>query len=205
MRHVTALGNGNKELAYKSSPRGEYYTFYHNDEKVGRLENIIQGPTQIYQKIVTGKTEIVKVLENGKTGWTKIQNKVGELSRDDFLNLRLAASYSDLLGYFQAGKTFEIKGFSDVEGQPCYQVEIQSTLGVPISNLYVSTENYLVLKRESLPEEQKVEVFYDQFKAFNNINLPQTILVKGSQGNFSFKLDSLSTQVSSMNKKFTLK
>lgn len=193
-RHLAALGNGNKDVVLKILARTEIYTSYIDDKKVGILENVIEGPTRIYQKLVTGDTEIIKLLQDERTGWQESKDEVRDLKRREILALRLAASYSDFLGYQQAGRAFEIKGITDVNGQPCYVLAVRTPRGSFISDIFISKDSFLVLKRESEIRNGKLEVFYSDFQPFKGVNIPHTLLVMGPHGDVIFKLDSIEAE-----------
>lgn len=103
------------------------------------------------------------------------------------LVLRLAASYSDFLGFYRAGKAFRVPAIDRVNDEPCYRIEVETGLGDPVSTIFVSTRDFLVRKRA----EKGITIYYTNETLINNIMVPRDVVIEGPGGAITVHLQSL--------------
>ncbi len=185
-KHVDALCQGNRELLKHFGARTLTYHIIHENKKIGELVNRIMGTGQMYQLLTVDDLVIEKMLKD-KEGTYRDAEGERSLKRGEIDDMRLVAAFSDFTGYFRMRRPFEIVGTRTINKIPCYQVEIRNLFDERIADIFLSQENFHVVKRIS----GLAHVTYSDYRVVDGVSFAHELKAGGEEGTFHCVLVSL--------------
>ncbi len=129
---------------------------------------------------------IVNVYNNG-TGW-KINPYAGaetatEVTGTELKEFKAQSSLvNHLMDYKNRGHQVELAGQEDVEGVKCFKLKLTNKDDGKVTNYFISTGDYLLIKsvgkRDMQGQEVDVETFYSDFKDVGGLKFAMTRIQK---------------------------
>ena len=153
-----------------------------NGAKPGAYTFDVKLPNRYYSEMVMGDQSWIESF-NGKSAWH--QNAAGEISTlvgPDGLQLEAAARYynSRLLDPKKNKLVVTYVGAAQVRGKDASQLQVTMPSGVKWQ-VFFDAQSHLIVKESALLGGQNQEIFYDDYRPENGVQLPHKIeLHRGS-------------------------
>lgn len=198
-KHIEAMGGADKWKALKAMEMNNKFNVQGMD-----IENkivIVNGKSLRSDIAVMGQEIITAV--DGETGWSQSpammggtgepEDMPGALIKESRKQVNLGGS---LLNYKESGGTVELVGKEKLDGVDVYHLKLTEKSG-DISNLFLSTSNYYILKtagkRNVQGKDVEAEVMYSNFKQVEGLTFPHTMEVPNPMagGTMTIETDSI--------------
>jgi hypothetical protein len=147
-----------------------------NGGKPGAYTFEVKLPNRYYSELVVGDQPLIEAF-NGKSAWH--QNASGEISTlvgPEGLQLEAAARYynSHLLNPKKNKLVITYVGGARVRDKDASQLEVETPSGVKWQ-VFFDAQSHLVAKESALVAGVNQEIFYDDYRAENGVQLPHKI------------------------------
>ena len=187
-KHIEAIGGADKWKAVKAMEMNNKFTVQGMD--IASKTVIVSGKSLRTDISVMGQ-EIISAID-GETGWAQQpammggtgepEDMPGALIKESRKQVYLGGS---LLNYKDNGATIELVGKEKLEGVDVYHLKMIEK-GGDVTNLFVSTANYYVLKsagkRNIQGKEIEAEVNFSNFKQIEGLTFPYTMETASPMG-----------------------
>ena len=187
-KHIEAIGGADKWKAVKAMEMNNKFTVQGMD--IASKTVIVSGKSLRTDISVMGQ-EIISAID-GETGWAQQpammggtgepEDMPGALIKESRKQVYLGGS---LLNYKDNGATIELVGKEKLEGVDVYHLKMIEK-GGDVTNLFVSTANYYVLKsagkRNIQGKEIEAEVNFSNFKQIEGLTFPYTMETANPMG-----------------------
>ena len=187
-KHIEAIGGADKWKAVKAMEMNNKFTVQGMD--IASKTVIVSGKSLRTDISVMGQ-EIISAID-GETGWAQQpammggtgepEDMPGALIKESRKQVYLGGS---LLNYKDNGATIELVGKEKLEGVDVYHLKMIEK-GGDVTNLFVSTANYYVLKsagkRNIQGKEIDAEVNFSNFKQIEGLTFPYTMETASPMG-----------------------
>jgi hypothetical protein len=147
-----------------------------NGGKPGAYTFDVKLPNRYYSELVIGDQTLIESF-NGKSAWH--QNASGEISTlvgPEGLQLEAAARYynSHLLNPKKNKLVVTYVGTAQVRGKDTYQLEVATPSGVKWQ-VFFDAQSHLIAKESAQVGGINQEIFYDDYRPENGVQLPHKI------------------------------
>jgi len=147
-----------------------------NGGKPGAYTFKVKSPNRYYSELVIGDQTLIESF-NGKSAWH--QNAGGEISTlvgPEGLQLEAAARYynSHLLNPNKNKLAITYVGAAPLRGKDASQWEVRTPSGVKWQ-VFFDAQSHLIVKESALLAGVQQEIFYDDYRAENGVQLPHKI------------------------------
>jgi len=147
-----------------------------NGGKAGAYTFDVKLPNRYYSELVIGDQTLIESF-NGKSAWH--QNAGGEISTlvgPEGLQLEAAARYynSHLLNPKKNKLVIAYVGAARVRDKDAFQLEVETPSGVKWQ-VFFDAQSHLIAKESALVGGVNQEIFYDDYRAENGVQLPHKI------------------------------
>lgn len=187
-KHIEAMGGADKWKAVKAMEMNNKFTVQGMD--IASKTVIVSGKSLRTDISVMGQ-EIISAID-GETGWAQQpammggtgepEDMPGAMIKESRKQVYLGGS---LMNYKENGSTIELVGKEKLEGVDVYHLKLTEKVG-DITNLFVSTSNYYVLKsagkRNIQGKEVDAEVNFSNFKQIEGLTFPYTMETASPMG-----------------------
>ena len=187
-KHIEAMGGADKWKAVKAMEMNNKFTVQGMD--IASKTVIVSGKSLRTDISVMGQ-EIISAID-GETGWAQQpammggtgepEDMPGAMIKESRKQVYLGGS---LMNYKENGSTIELVGKEKLEGVDVYHLKLTEKAG-DITNLFVSTSNYYVLKsagkRNIQGKEVDAEVNFSNFKQIEGLTFPYTMETASPMG-----------------------
>ena len=187
-KHIEAMGGADKWKAVKAMEMNNKFTVQGMD--IASKTVIVSGKSLRTDISVMGQ-EIISAID-GETGWAQQpammggtgepEDMPGAIIKESRKQVYLGGS---LMNYKENGSTIELVGKEKLEGVDVYHLKLTEKAG-DITNLFVSTSNYYVLKsagkRNIQGKEVDAEVNFSNFKQIEGLTFPYTMETASPMG-----------------------
>ena len=187
-KHIEAMGGADKWKAVKAMEMNNKFTVQGMD--IASKTVIVSGKSLRTDISVMGQ-EIISAID-GETGWAQQpammggtgepEDMPGAMIKESRKQVYLGGS---LMNYKENGSTIELVGKEKLEGVDVYHLKLTEKAG-DITNLFVSTSNYYVLKsagkRNIQGKEVDAEVNFSNFKQVEGLTFPYTMETASPMG-----------------------
>ena len=182
------MGGADKWKAVKAMEMNNKFTVQGMD--IASKTVIVSGKSLRTDISVMGQ-EIISAID-GETGWAQQpammggtgepEDMPGAMIKESRKQVYLGGS---LMNYKENGSTIELVGKEKLEGVDVYHLKLTEKVG-DITNLFVSTSNYYVLKsagkRNIQGKEVDAEVNFSNFKQIEGLTFPYTMETASPMG-----------------------
>ena len=182
------MGGADKWKAVKAMEMNNKFTVQGMD--IASKTVIVSGKSLRTDISVMGQ-EIISAID-GETGWAQQpammggtgepEDMPGAMIKESRKQVYLGGS---LMNYKENGSTIELVGKEKLEGVDVYHLKLTEKAG-DITNLFVSTSNYYVLKsagkRNIQGKEVDAEVNFSNFKQIEGLTFPYTMETASPMG-----------------------
>ena len=198
-KHIEAMGGAEKWKALKAVEMVNKFSVQGMDLEQKVL--IVNGKSLRTYLAVMGQ-EIISVVD-GETGWAQSpammggtgepEDMPGALIKESRKQVNLGGS---LLNYKETGGSVELVGKEKLDGVDVYHLKLTEK-GGDISNLFLSTSNYYILKaagkRNVQGKDVEAEVSYSNFKQIDGLTFHHTMEVPNPMagGTMTIDIDSI--------------
>lgn len=187
-KHVEAMGGSDKWKAVKAMEMNNKFTVQGMD--IASKTVIVSGKSLRTDISVMGQ-EIISAID-GETGWAQQpammggtgepEDMPGAMIKESRKQVYLGGS---LMNYKENGSTIELVGKEKLEGIDVYHLKLTEKAG-DVTNLFISTSNYYVLKsagkRNIQGKEIDAEVNFSNFKQVEGLTFPYTMETASPMG-----------------------
>ena len=187
-KHIEAMGGADKWKAVKAMEMNNKFTVQGMD--IASKTVIVSGKSLRTDISVMGQ-EIISAID-GETGWAQQpammggtgepEDMPGAMIKESRKQVYLGGS---LMNYKENGSTIELVGKEKLEGVDVYHLKLTEKAG-DITNLFVSTSNYYVLKsagkRNIQGKDVDAEVNFSNFKQVEGLTFPYTMETASPMG-----------------------
>ena len=152
------------------------------DGKSGTYTFDTKLPNRYYSELVVGDKNVIEAY-NGKSAWQQTAaGELGTLLGQEGLELEAASSYynSHFLNLKKNKLALAFVGHAQVAGKDALQVEVTAPTGMK-REVFFDPETHLIVKEAGPLGGVNEEVFYDDYRAVDGVELPYKIeLHRGS-------------------------
>ena len=187
-KHIEAMGGADKWKAVKAMEMNNKFTVQGMD--IASKTVIVSGKSLRTDISVMGQ-EIISAID-GETGWAQQpammggtgepEDMPGAMIKESRKQVYLGGS---LMNYKENGSTIELVGKEKLEGIDVYHLKLTEKAG-DVTNLFISTSNYYVLKsagkRNIQGKEVDAEVNFSNFKQVEGLTFPYTMETASPMG-----------------------
>jgi len=187
-KHIEAMGGADKWKAVKAMEMNNKFTVQGMDIESKTV--IVSGKSLRTDISVMGQ-EIISAID-GETGWAQQpammggtgepEDMPGAMIKESRKQVYLGGS---LMNYKENGSTIELVGKEKLEGIDVYHLKLTEKAG-DVTNLFISTSNYYVLKsagkRNIQGKEVDAEVNFSNFKQVEGLTFPYTMETASPMG-----------------------
>lgn len=187
-KHIEAMGGADKWKAVKAMEMNNKFTVQGMD--IASKTVIVSGKSLRTDISVMGQ-EIISAID-GETGWAQQpammggtgepEDMPGAMIKESRKQVYLGGS---LMNYKENGSTIELVGKEKLEGVDVYHLKLTEKAG-DVTNLFVSTSNYYVLKsagkRNIQGKDVDAEVNFSNFKQVEGLTFPYTMETASPMG-----------------------
>src|SRR5580700_4466884 len=152
------------------------------DGKSGTYTLDTKLPNRYYSELVIGDKNVIEAY-NGKSAWHRTSGgELGTLLGQEGLQLEAASSYynSRFLNLKKNKLALAFVGHAQVGGKDALEVEVTAPTGMK-REVFFDPETHLIVKEAGPLGGVNEEVFYEDYRAVDGVNLPHKIeLHRGS-------------------------
>jgi len=162
---------------------------------VGEFESFYKEGSKYYQKasVPAVGLEIIQACD-GKDCYSQ-EPMLGPrlLTGQELSNTLLEADFQSEINWKETFTSYQFLGTADIEGVPCYKLNLVTRTGLEVTNYY-NIETALLKRTDTVVVHQDLgtisgKIYYDHYQEFEGIKMPTLIVFEMISGRMEMRRD----------------